>query len=157
MRTAFSSEGSSTLITWKRRVSAGSFSKYFLYSPQVVAAIVRKVPRASAGFSKFAASPWPALPPAPHEDIDDLPSFLVTTHNWIDLIFARFLGEVCGKSVERFLFSHRRRSHRAARFSRRNTAADLTGLRCQRILRGARDRLREIIRKFLDVNFSELR
>ena len=53
MRTAFSSDGSSTLITWKRRVSAGSFSKYFLYSAQVVAAIVRSVPRASAGLSKI--------------------------------------------------------------------------------------------------------
>ena len=32
---------------------------YFLYSAQVVAAIVRSVPRASAGFSRFAASPVP--------------------------------------------------------------------------------------------------
>ncbi len=38
---------------------------YFLYSAQVVAAIVRSVPRASAGLSKFAASPVPAAPPAP--------------------------------------------------------------------------------------------
>ena len=38
---------------------------YFLYSAQVVAAIVRSVPRASAGFSRFAASPVPAAPPAP--------------------------------------------------------------------------------------------
>ncbi len=36
---AFSSLGSSTRITWKRRASAASFSKYFLYSAQVVAAI----------------------------------------------------------------------------------------------------------------------
>ena len=34
-----SSSGSSTCTTWKRRVSAGSFSMYFLYSAQVVAAI----------------------------------------------------------------------------------------------------------------------
>ena len=62
---AFSSLGSSTCTTWKRRVSAGSFSKYFLYSAQVVAAMVRNVPRASAGFSRLAASPVPAAPPAP--------------------------------------------------------------------------------------------
>ncbi len=62
---AFSSEGSSTLTTWNRRVRAGSRSKYFLYSAQVVAAMVRSSPRARAGFSKFAASPWPSLPPAP--------------------------------------------------------------------------------------------
>ena len=37
----------------------------FLYSAQVVAPMVRKVPRASAGFSRFAASPVPAAPPAP--------------------------------------------------------------------------------------------
>ena len=54
-----------TCTTWKRRVSAGSFSMYFLYSAHVVAAIVRSVPRASAGLSRFAASPVPAAPPAP--------------------------------------------------------------------------------------------
>ncbi len=37
----------------------------FLYSAQVVAAIVRSVPRASAGLSRLAASPVPAAPPAP--------------------------------------------------------------------------------------------
>ncbi len=36
-----------------------------LYSDHVVAPIVRIVPRASAGFSRFAASPVPAWPPAP--------------------------------------------------------------------------------------------
>jgi hypothetical protein len=40
---ADSSSGSSTLTTWKRRVRAGSFSKYFLYSDQVVAAMVRSL------------------------------------------------------------------------------------------------------------------
>ena len=49
----------STCTTWKRRVSAGSFSMCFLYSAQVVAAIVRSVPRASAGLSRLAASPVP--------------------------------------------------------------------------------------------------
>ena len=62
---AIGSVGSSTFTTWKRRVSAASFSKYFLYSAQVVAAMVRSSPRASAGFSRLAASPWPAEPPAP--------------------------------------------------------------------------------------------
>ena len=38
---------------------------YFLYSAQVVAAMVRSLPRASAGFSRLAASPVPAAPPAP--------------------------------------------------------------------------------------------
>ena len=57
--------GSSTWIGWKRRVSAGSFSIYWRYSDQVVAAMVRSVPRASAGFSRLAASPVPAEPPAP--------------------------------------------------------------------------------------------
>jgi hypothetical protein len=60
-----SSVGSSTFTTWKRRESAGSFSKNFLYSLHVVAAIVRSSPRASAGLSRFAASFWPAAPPAP--------------------------------------------------------------------------------------------
>ena len=60
-----SSVGSSTFTTWKRRASAASFSKYFLYSDQVVAAMVRSSPRASAGFSRLAASFCPAWPPAP--------------------------------------------------------------------------------------------
>ena len=38
---------------------------YFLYSAQVVAPIVRRLPRASAGLSRLAASPVPAAPPAP--------------------------------------------------------------------------------------------
>ncbi len=59
------SSGSSILITWNRRASAGSFSKYFLYSDQVVAAMVLNSPRAKAGFSRLAASPMPAVPPAP--------------------------------------------------------------------------------------------
>ena len=59
------SAGSSTLTTWKRRASAGSFSKYFLYSDHVVAAMVRNSPRANAGFRRLAASFWPAWPPAP--------------------------------------------------------------------------------------------
>ena len=65
IRTAWSSSGSSTFTGWKRRVSAASFSMCFLYSAQVVAAMVRSVPRASAGLSRLAASPVPAAPPAP--------------------------------------------------------------------------------------------
>ena len=58
-------EGSSTFTNWKRRDSAGSRSTYFLYSDQVVAAIVRSSPRARAGFKRLAASLPPSLPPAP--------------------------------------------------------------------------------------------
>ena len=65
MAMALPVSGSPTLTVWKRRVSAGSFSKYWRYSAQVVAAMVRSRPRASAGFSRFAASPVPAAPPAP--------------------------------------------------------------------------------------------
>ena len=38
---------------------------YWRYSDQVVAAMVRSVPRASAGLSRLAASPVPGGPPAP--------------------------------------------------------------------------------------------
>ncbi len=62
---ASASSGSSILTTWKRRVSAASFSTCCLYSLQVVAPIVRRVPRASAGFRRLAASPVPEAPPAP--------------------------------------------------------------------------------------------
>ena len=65
MTMAVATSGSPIWIGWKRRVSAGSFSKYCRYSDQVVAAIVRRVPRASAGFIRLAASPVPACPPAP--------------------------------------------------------------------------------------------
>ncbi|MNK90415.1 hypothetical protein D3C87_1104670 [compost metagenome] len=63
--TASLTVGSSNCTGWKRRASAGSFSKYFLYSVHVVAAIVRNSPRASAGFSRLAASEPPVAPPAP--------------------------------------------------------------------------------------------
>ena len=63
MRAAVSAEGSSSLTNWKRRARAGSFSKYFLYSFQVVAAQVRISPRARAGFIRLAASEPPAAPP----------------------------------------------------------------------------------------------
>jgi hypothetical protein len=56
MSTAAASLGSPTFTTWKRRASAGSFSKYFLYSAQVVAAMVRSSPRARAGLSRLAGA-----------------------------------------------------------------------------------------------------
>jgi hypothetical protein len=62
MRAVASTVGSSSLTAWKRRASAGSFSKYFLYSVHVVAAMVRSSPRASAGLRRFAASEPPAEP-----------------------------------------------------------------------------------------------
>ena len=65
MMMASSSPGSSSLTGWNRRDSAASVSKYFLYSAQVVAAIVLSSPRASAGFSRLAASLPPCAPPAP--------------------------------------------------------------------------------------------
>ncbi|MCY1302054.1 hypothetical protein D9M70_516930 [compost metagenome] len=65
METASSMAGSCSCTGWKRRTRAGSFSKYFLYSLQVVAAMVRNSPRASAGLSRLAASVPPAWPPAP--------------------------------------------------------------------------------------------
>ena len=65
MCTACAGLGSSSVTGWKRRLSAGSFSKYFLYSRQVVAAMVRSSPRASAGLSRLAASEPPSLLPAP--------------------------------------------------------------------------------------------
>src|SRR5699024_10276124 len=49
----------------KATTEGRSFSKYFLYSRQVVAAIVRSSPRASAGLSRLAASEPPSLLPAP--------------------------------------------------------------------------------------------
>ena len=50
---------------WKRRSNAASFSMYSRYSLSVVAPIVRSLPRASAGLSKFPASTAPSAPPAP--------------------------------------------------------------------------------------------
>ena len=57
--------GSSTLIGWKRRSKAASFSKYFLYSSVVVAPIHWIKPRDNAGFKILDASALPSVPPAP--------------------------------------------------------------------------------------------
>ncbi len=57
--------GSPTVIGWKRRSSAGSFSTCFLYSSSVVAPTARSSPRASIGLSRLAASTAPSAAPAP--------------------------------------------------------------------------------------------
>ncbi len=62
---ASSSEDSFTYTGWNRRASAGSFSKCFWNSFNVVAPIARNSPRASAGFNIFAASCAPSPPPVP--------------------------------------------------------------------------------------------
>ena len=60
-----STDGSFTKIGWNRRSSAASFSMCFRYSSSVVAPMQRSSPRASAGFSRFAASIAPSAAPAP--------------------------------------------------------------------------------------------
>ena len=57
--------GSSTITVWKRRSKALSFSKYFWYSSNVVAPMLRNSPRAKAGFKMLAASIAPSPLPAP--------------------------------------------------------------------------------------------
>ena len=58
-------EGSPTKTGWKRRSSAASFSMCLRYSSSVVAPTVRSSPRASIGFSIWAASTAPSAAPAP--------------------------------------------------------------------------------------------
>ena len=58
-------DGSPTKTGWKRRSSAASFSMCLRYSSSVVAPIARSSPRASIGFSMFAASTAPSAAPAP--------------------------------------------------------------------------------------------
>ena len=66
MLRASSGAGCSTLTGWKRRSSAGSFSKYLEYSSKVVAPTVISLPRASRGLIRFARSgPDLSPPPAP--------------------------------------------------------------------------------------------
>src|SRR5580658_9400022 len=57
--------GCSTLMGWKRRSSAASFSKCLRYSSSVVAPMVCSSPRASRGFRMLAASIAPSAAPAP--------------------------------------------------------------------------------------------
>ena len=58
-------DGSPTKTGWKRRSSAASFSMCLRYSSSVVAPTVRSSPRASIGFSIWAASTAPSAAPAP--------------------------------------------------------------------------------------------
>ena len=58
-------DGSPTKTGWKRRSSAASFSMCLRYSSSVVAPTARSSPRASIGFSMFAASTAPSAAPAP--------------------------------------------------------------------------------------------
>jgi hypothetical protein len=60
-----STEGGSTMIGWKRRSKAPSFSMYLRNSSSVVAPMHWSSPRASAGFSMLEASIAPSAPPAP--------------------------------------------------------------------------------------------
>ena len=59
--------GSPTNTGWNRRSRAASFSMYLRYSSSVVAPMQRSSPRASAGFSRLAAS----LPPSAAPGADD--------------------------------------------------------------------------------------
>ena len=58
-------DGSPTNTGWNRRSSAASFSMCLRYSSSVVAPTARSSPRASIGFSMFAASTAPSAAPAP--------------------------------------------------------------------------------------------
>ena len=58
-------DGSPTKTGWNRRSSAASFSMCLRYSSSVVAPTQRSSPRASIGFSRFAASTAPSAAPAP--------------------------------------------------------------------------------------------
>ena len=57
--------GSSTLMGWKRRSRAASFSRCLRYSSRVVAPMVCSSPRASMGLRMLAASMAPSAAPAP--------------------------------------------------------------------------------------------
>src|SRR5437899_2491917 len=73
------SPGSSTFTTWKRRVSAVSFSMCRLYSSQVVAA---------------------------QEGVHARADFLFWSDGGVNFAFAGLLGEVRGKACRGFLFAH---------------------------------------------------
>ena len=55
---------------------------------------------------------------AAHEDIDALTDFLVASDNGIDVTFARFFGEVLGKTFEGLLLAHLGRRNGAAGLAR---------------------------------------
>src|SRR5487761_872431 len=60
-----STDGWSTMIGWKRRSRAASFSMCLRYSSSVVAPMARSSPRARAGLRRLAASMAPSAAPAP--------------------------------------------------------------------------------------------
>ena len=70
MRMACSSFGSPTVMGWKRRSSAESFSRCLRYSSMVVAPITWISPRDSGGFRMAAASMEPSAEPAPMMRVD---------------------------------------------------------------------------------------
>ena len=82
-----STEGCSTMIGWKRRSRAASFSICLRYSSSVVAPIQCNSPRASMGLSMLEASIAPSAAPAPTSVCNSsikrmmLPSELVTSFN----------------------------------------------------------------------------
>ncbi len=65
MEMVSSTLGWSTMIGWKRRSSAASFSMFLRYSSRVVAPMACSSPRASMGLSRLAASMAPSAAPAP--------------------------------------------------------------------------------------------
>ena len=65
IRTVSAVLGGFTMMVWKRRASAPSFSMYFLYSSSVVAPTHWISPRESAGLKMLEASRLPSEPPAP--------------------------------------------------------------------------------------------
>ena len=65
MATVSSTVGSPTSTGWKRRSRAASVSMWVRYSSSVVAPIMCRSPRASAGFSMLEASRAPSALPAP--------------------------------------------------------------------------------------------
>src|SRR5262249_37768596 len=51
--------------------------------------------------------------PAPHQDIDNLASLLVTADDGLNLTPPRFLSKICGEPSERLLLPHSCRRNRA--------------------------------------------
>ena len=82
----------STIIFWKRRSKAPSFSILFLYSSRVVAPMHCISPLAKAGLSIFAASMDPLALPAP-------------TKVWISSINKMMSGFFCSSFKTAFILS----------------------------------------------------
>ena len=89
-----STVGSPTSTVWKRRARAASFSTCFLYSLRVVAPMQRSSPRASAGFSRLAASMAPSRRAGAHQRVqlvDEADDFAVgiddLLHHGLEAVF----------------------------------------------------------------------